>query len=200
VSTTWLASFYYFCCFSNDSTAPLYCCIWNGWMTEICFIMWFICIYTCMIHLFRYVLHPHIRFMKNLFHYKYPYVKFLFIMCFIHRYPYMKHVSLYVPIHATRVSLCASSTDTRIWNMFNFFFIHRYLYMKHLCVLQSYMKHVSFCASSTQTRTWNMFHYVLMRVWNRPCTKQFCLLLTGLAETTGREMNVRKLRYVYRRR
>jgi hypothetical protein len=151
---TW--QFLLFLLFQSRQYRSLYCCIRIGWVTEICFIMWFISIYTSTIHLCHCVLHPHIRYMKSLFHYKYPYVKFLFVMCFIHRYPYMKHVSLYVPVHETRVSLCASSRGARIQNMFHLCFIPRYPYMKHLFhyVLHPhipYTKHVSLCILVRET-------------------------------------------------
>jgi len=228
--------FLLFLLFQSRQYCSLYCCIWIGWMTEMCFIMWFICIYTCMIHLFHYVLHPHIRYMQNPFHYEYPYVKVLFVMCFIqiplyetcfiiytrtwnmcfvmcfiqrysyikhlfhlcfiHRYPYMKHVFhyvlhphipymkhifhyiyiyIYINPYVKHVSLCASSTDTHIWNMFHFFFIHRYPYMKHLCVLhpQIPVYETSLCASSTDTRIWNISVCFIHRY---PYMKHLCVL------------------------
>jgi hypothetical protein len=141
--------------------------------------MWFICIYTCMIHLFYYVLHLHIRYIKNPFHYEYLYVKVL---------------------------LCASSTDTLIWNTFHYI----YPYMKHVfryvlhpeilvyktsvsfvlhpqipvyetCVLScsssTYTIHetsVSLCASSTDTHIWNMFNFFFIHGY--PYMKHLCVL------------------------
>jgi hypothetical protein len=149
-------------------------------------------------NMFHYVLLPRIRYMKNMFHYKYPYVKVLFVMCFIHRYPFMKHVSLYTRTWNMCCPMCfIQRYYSYIKHLFHFCFIHRYPYMKHvslytrkwnmcclMCFIQryySYMKHISFllhpqipvyetsvflCASSTctiheicfiiYTLTWNI--------------------------------------------
>jgi hypothetical protein len=121
-------------------TVLLYCCIWIGGMTEVCFIKWFICIYTRMIHLFYHVLHPRIRYRKHLFHCTYPTWNMFRYVLHPQIAAYETSVSLYIPVHETCISLYASSIYTCIWNI-SVCFIHRY----------PCMKHVSLCASSTYT-------------------------------------------------